>query len=171
VIEGFGGGISLPSYWAIFESSHAMNWGVHVLNLQAHFDCFPRFKSEVDDLDLASAARFGCLLERLVNQGAVPVGVVRTENRDRLIVLSQLVDKITRCARLPPFGSFPYFTWVLVSSALSPAPMEIRGQPLKTGSQTATPERARVKVAHRAVADATGVSLLRPMLGSQCYRL
>ena len=49
---------------------------LHVLDLKPHLDRLPRLQAEIDDLDLAGAARLGRFLQRLIDHRAVGIGVV-----------------------------------------------------------------------------------------------
>src|SRR4029077_13344290 len=68
------------------------------LDLQPHLARFPWLEADVDDLDLAGAARSGLLLQGLVDHRAVSIRVMGTEHLDRLVVLAQLVDQVFRRA-------------------------------------------------------------------------
>ena len=68
------------------------------LDLKPHRDRLPRLKADVDDLDLACAARSGRLLQGLIDHRARGVGVMGAEHLDGLVMLDQLVDQVTRRA-------------------------------------------------------------------------
>ena len=67
---------------------------LQLLDLEPHLLGLLRFEAEVDDRDLARAARLRLLLQGLVDHGAVGVGVVDAEDGDGLVVLRQLVDQV-----------------------------------------------------------------------------
>ena len=66
------------------------------LDLKPHCDRLPRLQADVDDLDLACAARSGRLLQGLIDHRAGGVGVMGAEDLDWLVMLDQLVDQVTR---------------------------------------------------------------------------
>jgi hypothetical protein len=51
-------------------------------------------ESDMDNSDLACAARLGRFLECLIDHRAVRIGIRHAEHRHRLVVLSKLIDQI-----------------------------------------------------------------------------
>jgi hypothetical protein len=67
---------------------------IDILDFKAGRDRIPRVKSQINNLDLASAARLGLVLERVVDRGSVGVSINRAKYFDGFIMLGELVYKI-----------------------------------------------------------------------------
>lgn len=81
-----------PLLWHVVRDGPPPVLFLDGLDLQAHIDRFPRFEAETDDRYFAGTASLGGLLQRLIDEGAVGVGVMNAEHGDGLVVLGELVD-------------------------------------------------------------------------------
>jgi hypothetical protein len=75
---------------------------LHGLDFEPHLNRFPGLKPEIDDPNLPCPARFRRLLKSLVDHGPVSICIVHAEDRDRLVMLCQLVHEVLGRSRCVP---------------------------------------------------------------------